>query len=47
MDVDPDRNPFGLALDCHARAPERIEAPPPPAPPGRAASAGNPQGETP
>ena len=48
MDVDPERNPFGLALDCHARAPERIETPPPAAPPGRAASAGsNLQGDTP
>tara|TARA_R110001583_G_scaffold195118_1_gene369384 strand:+ start:125018 stop:125710 length:693 start_codon:yes stop_codon:yes gene_type:complete len=48
MDVDPERNPFGLALDCHARAPERIETPPPATPPGRAASAGaNLQGDTP
>jgi len=48
MDVDPERNPFGLALDCHARAPERIETPPPAAPPGRATSAGsNLQGDTP
>ena len=27
MDVDPERNPFGLALDCHANAPQRIETP--------------------
>ena len=27
MDVDPERNPFGLALDCHASAPQRIETP--------------------
>ena len=48
LDIDPERNPFGLALDCHARAPERIETPPPAAPPGRAASAGsNLQGDTP
>jgi integrating conjugative element protein (TIGR03746 family) len=48
MDVDPERNPFGLALDCHARAPERIETPPPATPPGRAASAGaNLQEDTP
>ena len=46
--VDPQRNPFGLALDCHARAPERIETPPPATPPGRAASAGaNLQEDTP
>lgn len=25
MDVDVERNPFGLALDCYAQAPERIE----------------------
>ena len=31
MDIDPERNPFGLVLDCYARAPERIETPPPPA----------------
>ena len=28
QDVDPQRNPFGLALDCYAGAPQRIEAPP-------------------
>jgi integrating conjugative element protein (TIGR03746 family) len=27
MDIDPERNPFGLALDCYARAPQRIEPP--------------------
>ena len=48
MDVDPERNPFGLALDCYARAPERIETPPPPAPAGKPASPGaNLQGDTP
>lgn len=26
MDVDPERNPFGLALDCYDAAPQRIEA---------------------
>ena len=38
-DVDPERNPFGLALDCYERAPERIEVPPSPVPPGKPASA--------
>jgi integrating conjugative element protein (TIGR03746 family) len=28
MDIDPARNPFGLALDCYAYAPQRIETPP-------------------
>jgi integrating conjugative element protein (TIGR03746 family) len=28
MDVDPERNPFGLALDCYSGAPQRIEASP-------------------
>ncbi|CAJ0723219.1 PFL_4703 family integrating conjugative element protein [Ralstonia pickettii] len=47
-DVDPERNPFGLALDCYAHAPERIEIPPPPALPGRTSSASAPlQGDTP
>ena len=39
---------FGLVLDCYARAPERIETPPPPAPAGKSASPGaNLQGDTP
>jgi integrating conjugative element protein (TIGR03746 family) len=25
LDIDPERNPFGLALDCYASAPQRIE----------------------
>lgn len=25
MDVDPEKNPFGLALDCYSGAPQRIE----------------------
>jgi integrating conjugative element protein (TIGR03746 family) len=25
LDVDPEKNPYGLALDCFARPPERIE----------------------
>ena len=45
MDIDPERNPFGLALDCHARAPERIETLPPRrqpgSPPARCQSAGD------
>jgi hypothetical protein len=28
MDVDPERNPFGLALDCYASAPQRIDPAP-------------------
>lgn len=31
MDVDPERNPFGMALDCYASAPQRIQATPVPA----------------
>ncbi|MGR0116412.1 PFL_4703 family integrating conjugative element protein [Ralstonia pseudosolanacearum] len=31
-DVDPEHNPFGLALDCYASAPQRIEPAPTPAP---------------
>ena len=27
LDIDPQRNPFGLALDCYASAPQRIEPP--------------------
>lgn len=47
-DVDPERNPFGLALDCYERAPERIEVPPSPVLPGKPASAGAAvQGDTP
>jgi integrating conjugative element protein (TIGR03746 family) len=29
LDVDPERNPFGLALDCYSRAPQRITVPAP------------------
>lgn len=29
LDIDPERNPFGLALDCYAAPPERIETPAP------------------
>nr|WP_228734631.1 TIGR03746 family integrating conjugative element protein [Xanthomonas euvesicatoria] len=43
MDVDPQRNPFGLAIDCYDGAPQRI-AEPPPAP---AKTPAIPQGETP
>ncbi|HRQ58645.1 MAG TPA: TIGR03746 family integrating conjugative element protein [Azoarcus taiwanensis] len=42
LDVDPQRNPFGLALDCYASAPQRIEAPSPVQSP-----AGFPQGDAP
>ncbi|MHC8334107.1 PFL_4703 family integrating conjugative element protein [Pseudomonas sp. LB3P25] len=27
LDIDPELNPFGLALDCYAGAPQRISAP--------------------
>lgn len=29
LDIDPEHNPFGLALDCYANPPERIETPTP------------------
>ena len=32
-DIDPQKNPFGLALDCYSRAPERLAATPPETPP--------------
>lgn len=48
---DPERNPYGLALDCYANAPQRIEAPPAPATAGKHATPVSPaapsQGETP
>ncbi|WP_413730125.1 PFL_4703 family integrating conjugative element protein [Sodalis sp. RH22] len=47
MDIDPERNPFGLALDCYAGAPQRIEAPPAPPSSGTPARTGPLQGETP
>lgn len=31
-DVDPEKNPFGLALDCYSGPPQRITTPPPPTP---------------
>lgn len=43
-DVDPARNPFGLALDCYAQAPQRIATPAPQAP---ARGGLGSQGETP
>ncbi|HEV2680788.1 MAG TPA: TIGR03746 family integrating conjugative element protein [Rhodanobacter sp.] len=42
-DIDPEKNPFGLALDCYAGPPQRIVVPPPPAP----ASTAAPQGVSP
>ena len=33
LDIDPERNPFGLALDCYDGTPQRIAAEPPPASP--------------
>lgn len=35
MDVDPEKNPFGLTLDCFESPPQRIETPPPAQPAGR------------
>jgi len=32
LDVDPEKNPYGLALDCFEHSPERIEAAPPATP---------------
>lgn len=29
LDIDPERNPFGLALDCYNRTPQRITVPVP------------------
>lgn len=42
MDVDPERNPFGLALDCHAQAPQRIAPAAPASAPVPAPSASQP-----
>ncbi|WP_186207351.1 PFL_4703 family integrating conjugative element protein [Burkholderia gladioli] len=39
-DIDPEKNPFGLALDCYASPPERIAIPPPPAPASSPAASG-------
>lgn len=44
MDVDPERNPFGLALDCYASTPQRIE---PVAPDNAAKAPAAPLGDTP
>ena len=47
-DIDPERNPFGLALDCYAGAPQRIEPPPTPTQAGAPANAsGHLQGDSP
>lgn len=51
LDIDPERNPFGLALDCYESAPQRIEAATPTHPagggPAASPSAGPSPGETP
>ncbi len=48
LDIDPERNPFGLALDCYASAPQRIETPPTPTQAGAPANAsGHLQGDSP
>ncbi|CCJ47855.1 conserved hypothetical protein [Bordetella parapertussis Bpp5] len=39
LDIDPEHNPFGLALDCYASAPQRIETPPTPTQAGAPANA--------
>lgn len=46
LDIDPEHNPFGLALDCYASPPERIETPAPP-PPAQRANVPNPKGISP
>lgn len=40
-DVDAEKNPFGLALDCFASAPQRIAMPPSPAPDERSKRIGS------
>ncbi|MCB2069980.1 MAG: DUF2895 family protein, partial [Ottowia sp.] len=51
MDIDPEHNPFGLALDCYATGPQRIEAAQAPASTVKPATPVSPaaplQGETP
>lgn len=48
LDIDPEHNPFGLALDCYASAPQRIETPPTPPQAGAPANAsGHLQGDSP
>ncbi|HFF2298038.1 hypothetical protein CR64_32980 [Pseudomonas aeruginosa] len=47
LDVDPQRNPFGLALDCYDGAPQRIEAPSPAVPPSGTPGGGLSQGGNP
>lgn len=39
QDIDPERNPWGLAVDCYANPPQRIETVPAPTPSGAAAAA--------
>lgn len=49
LDVDPARNPFGLALDCYSGAPQRISASTPASPThsGAAAASIGSSGDTP
>ena len=47
LDVDPQHNPFGLALDCYDGAPQRIEAPSPAVPPSGRPGGGLSQGGNP
>ncbi|GKS83678.1 TIGR03746 family integrating conjugative element protein [Acidovorax sp. SUPP1855] len=47
-DIDPERNPFGLALDCYSTPPQRIATPEPAPAPGRPSGVlGGALGETP
>ena len=44
VDVDPSRNPFGLALDCYDGTPQRINTPEPTRPASGGLSPPAPQG---
>ena len=46
VDIDPARNPFGLALDCYAGTPQRISTPEPTRPASGGLSPQAPQGGT-
>jgi integrating conjugative element protein (TIGR03746 family) len=39
FDIDPQKNPWGLALDCYSRTPERLPPPASDTPPGHTTSA--------
>jgi len=44
LDIDPERNPFGLALDCYDGTPQRISTPEPTRPASGGLSPHAPQG---